>query len=228
MRCAYWIKDLAPGLALTSPRTERLRRACPNVPDDPEQQWMAYPHIAGGTLLVYPALDRAAVPLEAFGPPVDTFDGMVFYPPKDAIEPEAMIKSEQLRGPGNWYATTRGQSIWIPLATATPREVIIVAGGGFRYGGFINEYGLLGHEMFDAMHASENGITFADERLWRLVMLAIQGAYLLTDELVERCNWFSSRDIAPVAFLIFGLDPKASADALAGSASADPVSQTSP
>lgn len=226
MRFAYWIKDLAPSAALSSPRTERLRRACPNVPDDPEQRWMAYPHAQGGALMVYPARDSAAVPLDAFGPPVDTFDGLVFYPPLDPIVPEDAIKAEQQRGPGNWHGTTKGLSLWIPLAAATPREVIVVAGGGFRYGGFANEFGLLAHELWDAMQADKE-LTFDEPRLWRLLLLAIQRAYALTDELIERCGWFTSADVGPITFLVFGLSPKALAAAPVGSASVDPATQTS-
>lgn len=228
MRFGYWIKDLAPVGALTSPRTARLRRACPNVPDDPEQRWMAFEHRQGGSLMVYPGRDGAAVPLEAFGQPVDTFDGMVFYPPRDAITPEDTIKPEDLRGPGGWYATTTGKSLWIPIAAATPRELVIVAGGGYRYGSFVNEFGLLAHELYEAMQSIKGGISFTDQRLWRLLTLAIQGAYALTDELIERCtDWFSSRDVEPIAFMIFGLSPKALAAARAGSASAVPTTQTS-
>jgi hypothetical protein len=227
MRFAYWIKDLTPHDALASPRTERLRRACPNVPDDPEQRWMAVNHPSGGTLLVYPARDGAAVPLTAFGPAEATFDGLTFYPPLEAIDPLETIKAENARGAGSWYGTTKGLSVWVPLATATPREVILVAGGGMRLGDYANEFGVLAHELWDTMKSTKDGIGYDDARLWRLIMLAVQRAYALTDELVQRCGWFTTADIAAVTMLVFGLSPKALAAARAGSASADPATQTS-
>ncbi len=216
-RWAYWFKDATLASVGDHPRAARLRRAWPNIPDDPECRWMAQSHPVQGTLVVWPRpADGSGIPLEAFGKPREIADGLTYFPSLAPFTMIDVIRPERHRGQGTWCSLYSGESLYVPLALATYRELILGAGGGLKLGGYQNEYGTLGHELFDVF--VKEGIQYSDPRLTRLLFLALQQSYTLTEEMAEDIRWLGEADINPVLHAIFGIDPKALAAVPATSA----------
>jgi hypothetical protein len=227
-RWGYWAKDVAFMQAAEHPRFARLRRAWPNLADSPDERWQVQPHPNGGAIVVWPGhQDSSGVALETFGTTRETHDGLVYYPSLEAPTKEDLIRPEQHRPTGTWLQLTSGHELFVALAIATPREMVLRAGGGIAFGKYQNEYGILGHELWEPFCGGQ-GIDPTDPRLARLLFLSIQQSYYVTEEMVEDLPWLSSSDIRPMVHAIQGVNPKASAAAPAGSASADPTTQTSP
>lgn len=227
-RWGYWAKDVPFMQAAEHPSFARLRRGWPNLADSPGERWQVQQHPNGGALVVWPGIqDASTVPLEALGTPRVTHDGLVYYPSRVVPTHEDLIRPEQHRPTGTWIQLTSGQELYVALAVATPREMILRAGGGIAFGKYQNEYGLLGHELWEPFWAP-GGINPEDPRLARILFLAIQQSYFVTEESFEDLPWLSTRDVVPMMHAIQGVNPKASAAAPAGSASAAPTTQTSP
>lgn len=230
-RWAYWSRDVGLMQCEDAPQFKRLRRAWPNLPDSPTERWQAQAHPVQGTMIVWPRQpDGAAVSLSDFGEPRETFDGLTYYPSKEQATLTDLIRPDTQRGDGTWIQLVNGESFFVALATATPRELVIRPRGPVSFGTFQNEYGLLGHQLFDLFNdrSEEGGLRYADERMSRLLFLVYQESYQVTEEMVEDRRDLSSADIGPLLHGTFGMSPKASAVAPAGSASADQTSQTSP
>lgn len=187
---------------------------------------MVHVHPSGdGVLCVFPRLDGAAVRLEEFGTPRDTADGMVFYP--SLVEPttEFLIKPENQRGAGDWVSTYLGESLWVALALAAPRRLLLSA-SGMQAKQPVSELGKLGHELFDE-YFSKTGVPLTDPRLARLIFLALRDSYYVTEEIMEDLPWLTDRDIGPITQAIMGASPKPSPAEPASSPSAGPTTPTS-
>lgn len=225
-RWAYWANDVGLMQAAESPRFHRLRRAWPNLPDDPQQRWSAQPHPVQGTMIVWPGLHGGGVSLESFGPPRETHDGLTYFPSLEQPTPIDLMRDEKNRLPGTWVNLYSGLELHIGLATATPREIMLQASGGIALGKHKSEYGLLAHALFDEF--VKDGVSYADPRLGRLLFLAVQQSYCVTEELIEDLGWFTEADINPIMHAVMGIDPKALAAALDGSVSQGQSTPTSP
>lgn len=227
-RWAYWAKEVGGDAAVDAPRFARLRRAWPNLVDAPDERWQIQKHPDGGSLLVWPGTaNGAGVALASFGEPRPTHDGLVYYPSSEAPTKEDLIRPEQHRLPGTWVNLTSGDALYVALATATPRELVLRATGGIARGKYQNEFGHLAHDLYDPFQ-SDDGIAFDDPRLARILQLMLQQSYFVTEEMAEDLPWLSTADVVPILHCILGVNPKASAAAPAGSASADPSMTTSP
>lgn len=225
-RFAYWIKDKTDTQVALAPPA-RIRAAWPNDPKNGDEGWMVQRHPTGvGALLVFPRYDGAAVTLDAFGEPRDTADGMVYYPSKEAPDREWLIRPESSRPAGEWVKIYDGH-LWIPIAFAAPRKLVLCSSGGYREGEPVSEFGQLGHEIFDPF-ISKEGVPFTDPRLWRLLFLALRESYWVTEEIVEDIPWLTTADITPIAMTALGLNPKRFAAELAGSPSSAPTTPASP
>jgi hypothetical protein len=209
-----------------SPRFHRLHRAWPNLQDDPSQRWSAQQHPVQGTMVVWPGQHGSGLQLDAFGPPRVTHDGLTYYPSLEKPTPIELMRDENTRLSGTWVSLYGGGELFIALATATPREIILCASGGIKIGRHKAEYGLLAHDLYEPF--LKEGITFEDPRLGRLLFLALQQSYCITEEMIEDLGWICEADISPIIHAIMGIDPKASAVALAGSASQGQSTPTSP
>lgn len=227
-RWGYWARDVGFMQAAEAKQFARLRRAWPNLADSPDERWQIQEHPNGGSVVIWPrAEDGSSFPLEAFGASRDTSDGLVFYPSREEPTKIDLIRPEQHRLNGTWVQLSSGDSIFIALATETPRQMVLRAGGGIAFGKYQNEYGLLGHELFEPFF-SPGGISYTDNRLGRLIFLATQQSYYVTEDMAEDLPWYSTADVVPIVHAIMGVDPKAFAAAPAGSALPAPTTQTSP
>jgi hypothetical protein len=224
-RWAYWLKNVGLLEAIESPLAARLRLAWPHMPDDGDLRISGQPHPQGGTLLVFPGASLP-VSLEAFGEPRATHDGMMFYP--SLVEPtmEFLIRPELKRPQGIWVSLYKGTTLHVALATATPKALLIGATGPLRSAGFVSEYPKLAFDVWNDYKEKE--IPHTDERLCRFLFLLLRESYMVTEEVAEELRWLTDLDIDPLLLASFGVDPKAFAAALAGSASADPATPTSP
>jgi hypothetical protein len=224
-RWAYWLKNVGLLDAIEAPITSRLRLAWPHMPDDGEMRISAQPHPNGGTLVVWPGTPTP-VQLDAFGEPRETHDGMVFYPSLIEPTPEFLIRAELKRPQGIWVSLYKGTNIHVALATATPKALILSASGPMRSGGFVTEYPELAFKLWDEYQEKE--ISHTDPRLGRFLFLLVRESYMVTEEMAEDLRWLTDLDIDSLLLASFGVDPKAFAAALVGSASADPATPTSP
>ena len=225
-RFAYWIKGASVGQIAQNPPA-RLRAAWPKNPSEPLGCWMAHVHPSGdGVLCVFPRLDGAAARLEEFGTPRETADGMVFYP--SLVEPttEFLIKPEIQRGPGEWVSTYLGHSLWVPLALAAPRRLLLTS-SGIHPKQPVSELGRIAHEIFDE-YFSKEGLTMTDQRLARLIFLALRDSYYVTEEILEDLPWLTDRDLSSIFQTIMGASPKPSPAEHVSSPSAGQTTPTSP
>lgn len=204
-RWAYWIKDRSWQQIAANP-PPRLRAAWPKNPAEPQGCWMVHAHPHGGTLCVFPRLDGSPCALEEFDEPVETIDGMVFYPSKEEPTLEFLIKPENMRGAGEWVSTYSGESLWVGIAHATPRRLML-SSSGMTVKDPVSEFGKLGHSLFDEFIAPE-GIPGGDPRLARFFFLSLRENYTITEEMAERLTFLTDRDIAPIVQVAFGVSPK--------------------
>lgn len=225
VRFAYWVKGRSYiDVALSPP--ERLRLAFPNVPGSGAEEWMTHTHPQGGTLFVFPKYDGAAVQLEDFGPPRETFDGMVYYPSKESPDHDWLIRPENARPSGEWIKTYQGE-LFVAIAFETARRLVLCSGGGMRPGDPVSEFGRLGHEIFD-LFFSKDGMPYTDGRLSRFLFLTLREGYWVTEEIAEDLPWLTHQDINPICQTALGCSPKRLADARAGSPSSAQTTPTSP
>lgn len=225
-RFAYWTKE---PYALKAPTTipQRLRDAWPNLPGDGNQRMHAQAHPSGvGTLIVFPAYDGSAVNLADFGEPRETFDGMTYYPSKDEPDTDWLIRPEESRPTGEWVKTFHGE-LFVSLALAAPRRLILSASGGYRAGASVSEFGRLGHEIYDDF-VSAAGLQHGDTRLWRFLFLTLRAGYWLTEEIMEDLPWLTDADVMPILLTALGCNPKPSAAEPAGSPSSAQTTPASP
>jgi hypothetical protein len=100
----------------------------------------------------------------------------------------------------------------VPLALASPRQLLITA-KGFERKEYATELGRLGHEIHDEWtNKKSDGLKEDDPRLHRIIQLTIMAGYNVTEEMIEdRYPFtFTDRDINPILHMIFGYDPKPS------------------
>lgn len=195
----------APQNALGSPAAKRLRAAWPRLPDDSRGfQCQASGH---QTLMSWPRYDGAAVTLEHFGAPRACEDGLTYLPSLEPATVEDLIRPEKDRPQGGWMASQGGESLWISLALATPRQLLIGT-KGFKHGRYATEFGLLAHDLFE-VYVGKEGLLYADPRTLRLMQLTLQAAYHTTEEMIEDDIFhLSDKDVQPILDLVFGTDPK--------------------
>lgn len=182
-----------------------------------------------GTLSVWPK-STSATGVEAFGEPRDIgMGGILYYPSKVKPAMDDLIRPEQLRGTGDWLITIKGEEIFVPLALATPRQVLI-GRGGIKTGDYATEFGILGHEVWQEMQNKANPIPQDDPRITKLAQLALRHSYQVTDDMIEDqlpCV-LSTIDLDLLFGLVYGLDPKALAAVPAQSPSAQAPTPTAP
>jgi hypothetical protein len=151
---------------------------------------------------------------------------MVYLPSREPASLTDLIRPERHRIAGTWVTLYSGESLYVALATATPRELILRASGRIELGKHACEYGLLAHELYEPF--TRDGIAYDDQRLARLLFLCLRQSYSVTEEMVEDQRWLTGADVSPVLLAIMGIEGKASAAAPVGSASAGQPTPTSP
>lgn len=132
----------------------------------------------------------------------ECFDGLMYLPPAtlpgtiDLLRPERRMRFIDV-------LTSRGVLLSIPVASAAAREVDFSAK---KFGVPSDDFGKCAYAFFDRLSdtkaASQPKLGDADTL--RLVMLAVQQFYRVTEELLNDLGWISSLDIDPIISAIMG------------------------
>ena len=191
---AYRLPDADPIDAAAHPSMARL------LPVGP---WQYQAHPEGGTLASWKA-DGKAVTLEQFAPGVETEDGLVYYGPKQPVALDA------LRRPtlpvGRFVTLYGGERLHVAFAMAAPRKLMFGAKSA-KLGDFRNEYATLVEIIRDEVVAS-NQFDPYDPRAQRMVFLAVQQSYRVTQELLSEGGWITDADEWPILLAAAGVDPE--------------------
>lgn len=189
----YFLAGVAPLAAGDDPRMKRLRLAWPS--------WRYVKH-GYGTLLVPKGTDDA---LEQCGDAVDCFDGLRWHPPQELPTLHDLARDEMPQ-PSVRFTLRRFGTVSVPLGIGP------VYGSGRRRGQPSSEFGRLTFDLFGRANDRTREWTDADERdVERLLMLALQAGYCLTEELYGELSPYDADETEPLLNVIWGSDPKASA-----------------
>lgn len=202
-RFAYRLPCPAAG-AKEHSSSVRLRRAWSGSLED----WMTQDEPGRGCLAVFPAVGGSVGP-EHFGPPRACSDGLTYFPSKTEPSGEDLIRPQRSRPPGNWLTLHDGGSLYVPLALATPRR-LLVRPSGFERSTYATELGILGHDIYDQLTNKKQPLDESDPRFLRLIQLTLQAGYHVTEEMIEDGLPFglTDQDINPMLLTMFGADPK--------------------
>jgi hypothetical protein len=197
---AYRLPECTPqqisGGKIEHPSGARLNHAGP-------WQLAAHPH--GGSLATWRGAPHH---IGAYGEPQECADGLLYYPSKVPLTPEALARP---RVPESVTIETHsGVTLAIPIATRSPRRRMFAAAS--KVGGYIDEYPRLVFSIYDRLVAKEP-MPMGDPDLCRMVFLAIAGCYRVTEEAMDQAGWLSTFDDDLIMGAAFGTNPKAEAAA---------------
>jgi hypothetical protein len=190
---------LLPGVhaadALADPRLARLRRAC--------ARWTAIPHPDGALLVPTPETGAARPPtIRAWR---DTDDGLRYGTP----DPLPTIGDLARRHcpPCTDVDLVCGASVSLALGAAAPRRIRLAA-TSIRLDEYATPLGTLSHHLRCRTVAGES---VPDEETARLIFLALQACYHLTEEMADDLALLTTADLIPCLVAVWGGDPKAAA-----------------
>lgn len=190
---AYHLPGLGKLQAGDDPRLGRLRAAWP--------AWEYRTHPKGGTLLL-PKGDTNAVDLVAG---VKCADGLIWHPPATTPTLHDLAR-EEIPQPSARITLRRVGPVSIPLGVGP------VFGAGPKRGQPSSDFGRLAHDLFARARRPADEWTTTDDRdLERMLFLALQSAYHLTDELFGELAPYDLDEVDSLISAIWGRDPKASA-----------------
>lgn len=192
---AYHLPTATKTDALDDRRVARLRAAWPS--------WESRTHPLGGALLVPSGSARGALDLSRPGVPCD--DGMNWHPPQ--VMPTLYdLAREEMPQPSVVIRLRRIGDVSLPLGVGP------VYGAGPKRGKPSSPFGLLAFDLFARGNEPDHVWTADDERdVERLLFLAFQQGYSLTEELFAELAPYDLDEINPILQGIWGCDPKASA-----------------
>ncbi len=190
---AYWtdaITDASLGPAC--PAFERIRIAGP-------WQYFSCSHAGkSGVAATWADNKDGACPLSVFGEGRKSFDGLYYFP---GTTPKQIDIGKRDYIDGIEYTTSLGVTLTIPLAAHAAVEVSF---SSLELGGPSDEFAKMAEDIW----ANRDNIQIRDQRLLRLIFLAIAQNYRITQELLDDLRWLTSKDIDPIYCCIMGLDPK--------------------
>ncbi len=212
MGFAYWSAEAGTAmLARESPRFARIMAAGP-------WQFRDYDHDGKHGVIA----QWKGVTEESYGTPRLCSDGLWYFPAGAALTIASLAKDNVPTGIDVDLST--GVTLTIPLALAAPR--LLTFGDDDGLGAPASEFATLADQVFERLRKKEP-VTLRDKDVRRLVVLAVQQSYRVTDEVLTELRWITTLDVDPILCAIMGSDPKASPDANATSpspASGSPVS----
>lgn len=190
----YHMPNVAPMAAGNDPRMARLRAAFPT--------WEYRRHPDGGTLIVP---KDAGTSLAGCGPAVECHDGLRWHPP--IVMPSLHdLARDDMPQPSTRVKLRRCGTISVPLGVGP------VYGVGPKRGQPSSTFGRLAFDMFNRTKDADRTWSNEDDNdAERLLMLAIQSGYHLTEELFEEIAPYDQDEAAQILHVIWGNDPKASA-----------------
>lgn len=133
-------------------------------------------------------------------------DGLVYFGPAKPPSQEDLARLRSM--PCFTVTTSSGRILDIPLAVYSPR--ILAFDGEVDGGEFATEFGREALRIWNAIEAKnypKNG------EIARLVFLAVQQCYAVTEELLSDLGWLTDADIVPILLAVGGRDPKFAAAA---------------
>lgn len=129
-------------------------------------------------------------------------DGLVYF--SDEL-PSQEDLAKVNTGPKFGVVLSTGRTLDIPIAVYAPRFLAFDSESG---GEHATEFGREAFRIWDKIDA-KNYPTNAEMK--RLVFLAVQQCYAVTEELLSQLGWVTDLDIIPVSLAISGRDPKSEA-----------------
>ncbi len=163
--------------------------------------WKWVQHYHGGVRGVLAF--RGELPLEV-GVGKFCSDSLVYFS-KELPAQEDLARSNT--GPRFPVELSSGRIIDIPLAVYAPR---ILAFDSDSEGEHATEFGREAYRIWTKIEAKDypqNG------EMKRLVFLAVQQTYAVTEELLSQLGWLTDLDIVPISLAVSGRDPKSVAAA---------------
>lgn len=208
---AYHMVGVAPLAAGQDPRMARLRAAC--------KAWEYRRHPAGGTLLIP---KDSGTRLDACVAAVDCFDGLRWHAP--AVMPTLHdLAREDMPQPSTRIELRRPGTISVPLGVGP------VFGSGPRKGQPSSAMGRLAHDLYArAVDKSHDWTTKDASDTERLIFLAIQAGYSITEELFGELSPYDEDEAELLVAAVWGTDPKALASDGRTSPPSPPVSSATP
>jgi hypothetical protein len=208
---AYWASEIEPCNAPGHPALERIQTAAP---------WQYCAHPYGGTLATWAGASRSH---EDYAPPVDTLDGLRYLGPRQI--PTIYDLARDGGQPGVDVRLACGAIVTIPVATVAHRQLRLGRRVGIEgvIGDPVSSYGRLAVEL-SRRAAESSGLSYEDDDLHRLLLLALAQRYRVTADLLDDMALIAQEDVDPLLGAIWTGDPKALQLETAGQPSASPIS----
>lgn len=137
-------------------------------------------------------------------------DGVWYLPGRPMPAQIDLTRSHRVNGID--YTTSRGITLTIPIAAASPRKLLFSAK---KVGEASEEFAQKAFALFDRLGAEEK-ISATSPDIIELVIDAIRHVYDVTPEMLDELGWITSSDLDPIIVCLMGSDPKA-ADPAGGS-----------
>lgn len=153
--------------------------------------WAYSPHQSGGTLAHHVGAPNKT---SAYGEPIEAASGLLFLPPKEAVEPLALARPSASRPDAQQIDLACGKSIAILPAYLEPRRVL----SGGRVGDPVTRYGILAREVLSRISDAAQEITVADAQLIDLCHAAIAITYRVTPDFIDWAGWLTTEDVDPI------------------------------
>ncbi len=192
---AYRLPDVDPIDAASHPLMARL------LPVGP---WQYQAHPEGGTLASWKSSDGRAVTLDGFAAGVETEDGLTYYAPLAPVELDALRRPTL--PPGRFVTLYGGDRLHVAFAMAAPRKLMFGA-KTVKAGDLVTEYASLVESIREEVIASKSFDPY-DPRVQRMVFLAVQQSYRVTQELLSAGGWITDADEWPILLAGAGVDPE--------------------
>ncbi len=141
---------------------------------------------------------RGDIPLD-LGEGKTCSDGLVYFS-KEIPAQDDLAKSNT--GPRFPVELSSGRVIDIPLAVYAPK---VLAFDSDAEGEHATEFGREAYRIWGKIEAKDYP---QDKDMKRLIFLAIQQTYGVTEELLSQLGWITNLDIVPIALAVSGRDPK--------------------
>jgi hypothetical protein len=191
---------------------------------------VTYSEDCGSTWMWLEPLGRPDI--RALADPIETSDGMEFYAPANMPGLGEVRRDLDTLRYVIPVTLINGRKIEIVPAELTPRSAMFAADGSVSYGKYSNEYGINADKLhqdsllytdlrnrIDAMpktdikrgqlEADAQALAETTERLTpKVILQAIQQAYMLTPEMVGAMGIVSDRDFENILYAVWGFDPK--------------------
>ncbi len=178
----YIIEGVAPGGAMTDPRTKRLRTAGP---------WKEQGHIKG-TLITWADFNGGK---DSFGPERTTFDGLTYLPPKIIPTPEQLIREDfkERQDLEDVFIQMDDDLVKLRLCPAylSPRKVLDNSG----LGDFSTAFGRRVRELLVRVNDQKLKMGDIMEDLIECDRQACMYVYRTTRELLSDCAWINEDSI---------------------------------